>query len=233
MLELPIGNSRPTEGQLADLKASIPVQPRLVSGLLVGNWLPQGPGAKAVPIDYSHAVSAVGLIAKATGVDYELIQAQIPGMHPGRAARVVVSGQEVGFVGELHPAVSKANYLPGAVAVFELNLDQLGALAPEVLQASELRVMTAATQDLSLVVSVEVSASSLAKVIAEGAGDLLESISLVDDYRGTGIEPGKKSLTFGLVFRAADRTLTQQEASQARDAAVALANQKFGAELRA
>ncbi len=233
VLELPIGNSRPTEGELADLNASIPVQPRLISGLLVGNWLPQGPGAKAVSIDYSHAVSAVGLIAKATGVDYELIQAQIPGMHPGRAARVVVSGQEVGFVGELHPSVSKANYLPGAVAVFELNLDQLGALAPEVLQASELRVMTAATQDLSLVVSVEVSASSLAKVIAEGAGDLLESISLVDDYRGTGIEPGKKSLTFGLVFRAADRTLTQQEASQARDAAVALANQKFGAELRA
>jgi phenylalanyl-tRNA synthetase beta chain len=133
----------------------------------------------------------------------------------------------------LHPAVAKANYLPGAVAVFELNLDLLNAFAPEVLQASELRVMTAATQDLSLVVATEVSAASVAKVIAEGAGELLESVALIDDYRGQGIPAGKKSLTFGLVFRASDRTLTQQEASQARDAAVALANRKFGAELRA
>lgn len=233
VLELPIGNSRPTAAQLDDLNGSIPLQPRMVSGLLVGNWLPQGPGVKPIAVDYSHAVSAVALIAKATGVEYELVQEQLPGMHPGRAAKVMVAGQEVGFVGELHPAVSKANYLPGAVAVFELNLEKLNEHAPEVLQAGELRVMTAATQDLSLVVPIDVSAGTLAKVISEGAGDLLESVSLVDDYRGTGIPEGKKSLTFGLVFRASDRTLTQQEASQARDAAVALANREFGAELRA
>ncbi|MEY4990978.1 MAG: hypothetical protein RIS08_1204, partial [Actinomycetota bacterium] len=233
VLDLPIGNSRPTPAQLAELNASIPAQPRMIAGLLVGNWLPQGPGVKPVAVDYSHAVSAVGLIAKATGVEYELVQAQLAGMHPGRAAKVVVGGQEIGFVGELHPAVSKANYLPGAVAVFELNLDKLNDQAPEVLQAGELRVMTAATQDLSLVVPIDVSAGALARVISEGAGDLLESVSVVDDYRGMGIPDGKKSLTFGLVFRSPDRTLTQQEASQARDAAVALANQEFGAELRA
>lgn len=233
VLELPIGNSRPSAAQLDDLNSSIPVQPRMVSGLLVGNWLPQGPGVKPIAVDFSHAVSAVGLIAKATGVEFELVQEQLPGMHPGRAAKVMVAGKEVGFVGELHPAVSKASYLPGAVAVFELNLEKLNEHAPEVLQAGELRVMTAATQDLSLVVPIDVSAGTLAKVISEGAGELLESVSLVDDYRGTGIPEGKKSLTFGLVFRASDRTLTQQEASQARDAAVALANREFGAELRA
>ncbi len=231
--ELPIGNTRPTPEKLTELNASIPVQPRMIAGLLVGNWLPQGPSVKPIAVDYSHAVSAVGLIAKATGVHYELVQAQLPGMHPGRTAKVIVGGQEVGFVGELHPAVSKANYLPSVVAVFELNLEKLNEQAPEVLQAGELRVMTAATQDLSLVVPIGVSAAALAKVISEGAGELLESVSLVDDYRGTGIPDGKKSLTFGLVFRAPDRTLTQQEASQARDAAVALANREFGAELRA
>lgn len=233
VLTLPVGNSRPSQSELDQLNASIPVQPRMISGLLVGNWLPQGPGVKSVAVDYSHAVSAIGLIAKAAGLQYELAQAEVQGLHPGRAARILVSGREIGFVGELHPAVAKANYLPGAVAVFELNLDLLNAFAPEVLQASELRVMTAATQDLSLVVATEVSAASVAKVIAEGAGELLESVALIDDYRGQGIPAGKKSLTFGLVFRASDRTLTQQEASQARDAAVALANRKFGAELRA
>jgi len=233
VLELPVGNKRPSSSELEQLNASIPVQPRLISGLLLGDWLPQGPGAKPVTVDYSHAVSAIGLIAKAAGVDYELAQQEVQGLHPGRAARILISGQAVGFVGELHPAVAKANYLPGPVAVFEIDLDQLNSLAPEVLQARELRVMTAATQDLSLVVDSEISAASMATVITEGAGELLESVTLIDDYRGQGIEAGKKSLTFGLVFRASDRTLTQQEASQARDAAVALANQKFGAELRA
>jgi phenylalanyl-tRNA synthetase beta chain len=70
-------------------------------------------------------------------------------------------------------------------------------------------------------------------VILEGAGELLEQVTLVDDYRGDNVAAGHKSLTFALRFRAADRTLTQVEASESRDKAVALANQKFGATLRA
>jgi phenylalanyl-tRNA synthetase beta chain len=70
-------------------------------------------------------------------------------------------------------------------------------------------------------------------IIREGAGELLEDVSLVDDYRGENVPQGSKSVTFSLRFRAADRTLTQAEASQSKDAAVALANQKFGATLRA
>jgi phenylalanyl-tRNA synthetase beta chain len=66
-----------------------------------------------------------------------------------------------------------------------------------------------------------------------GAGELLESIELIDDYRGENLPTGKKSLTYAMRYRAADRTLTQAEASAARDAAVALVAEKFGAELRA
>jgi phenylalanyl-tRNA synthetase beta chain len=73
----------------------------------------------------------------------------------------------------------------------------------------------------------------LAAVIREGAGELLEEVVLVDDYRGENVPQGQKSVTFSLRFRAADRTLTQAEASQSKEAAVALANQKFGANLRA
>jgi phenylalanyl-tRNA synthetase beta chain len=93
--------------------------------------------------------------------------------------------------------------------------------------------MPAATQDLSLEVPLEVPAASILASIIEGAGSLLEHVDLVDDYRGANLPAGKKSLTFALRFRAEDRTLTQAEASESRDAAVALANQKFGATLRA
>ena len=93
--------------------------------------------------------------------------------------------------------------------------------------------MPAATQDLSLVVPVDLAAVKLLDVIREGAGELLERVALVDDYRGSNVAEGHKSLTFALRFRAVDRTLTQVEASAARDAAVELANQRFGATLRA
>jgi phenylalanyl-tRNA synthetase beta chain len=117
--------------------------------------------------------------------------------------------------------------------VFEINLDLLGALAPAVVQASEVNTYPAATQDVSLLVQSEVPAAEVLAVVREGAGQLLELVTLTDDYRGQGIEPGFKSLTFALRFRAADRTLTQAEATVSKDAAVALANQRFGATLRA
>jgi phenylalanyl-tRNA synthetase beta chain len=228
-----VGNLRPEKSMLEKLNSSIPDQPRMIAAVMLGSWLGQGPSFGAQPVSYAHAVSAVMLVAKAAGLQAELEQAQIPGFHPGRAGYVLVDGVRVGVVGELHPRVAKSFHISQAVAAFELNLDSIHELAPEVLQASELRVMTAATQDLSLVVDRVISAAEVAKTITEGAGELLESVALVDDYRGQGIAEGKKSLTFSLVFRASDRTLTQQEASAARDAAVALANQRHGAELRA
>jgi phenylalanyl-tRNA synthetase beta chain len=119
------------------------------------------------------------------------------------------------------------------VGVFEVNLESVFAQAPQVLQAAELKIMPAATQDLSLLVSLDVPAADLARAISEGAGELLETVNLVDDYRGSNLPEGTKSLTFSLIFRASDRTLTQAEATVQRDAAVALANQKYGATLRA
>ena len=82
-------------------------------------------------------------------------------------------------------------------------------------------------------VSIDVPAGEVLQAVTDGAGELLESITLVDDYRGDNVPAGQKSLTFALRFRAEDRTLTQIEASESRDRAVALANQKFGATIRA
>ena len=145
----------------------------------------------------------------------------------------MVAGEVVGHLGEVAPSLTAEYHLPRRVAAFEIDLDALFAHAPEVLQAAELRVMPAATQDLSLLVSADVSAADLMRAIREGAGELLEDVSLVDDYRGENVPAGSKSVTFSLRFRAADRTLTQAEATSSKEAAVALASQQFGATLRA
>jgi phenylalanyl-tRNA synthetase beta chain len=77
-----------------------------------------------------------------------------------------------------------------------------------------------------------VRAGELLAILVEGAGELLEHATLVDDYRGPGIPEGSKSLTFALRFRAPDRTLTQAEATAAKTAAVTLAASRVGATLR-
>jgi phenylalanyl-tRNA synthetase beta chain len=229
---LPAGNERPSEKILAALKAAIPLQPRLISGLLAGNWLPQSPGQHSILAGYPQALGALEIVMQQAAVSFELEQLEIVGLHPGRAANVLVAGKVVGFVGEVHPELASQNHLPRSVGVFELNLDEIFALAPDLVQAQELGVMTFLTQDLSLVVDVQVSAADLIKSIVTGAGELLEEIRLVDDYRGKGLDAGQKSLTFSLLYRANDRTLTQAEATAARDQAVELANQQFGATLR-
>jgi phenylalanyl-tRNA synthetase beta chain len=230
---LPIGNQRPSAQVLAELNASIPHQPRHLAGLALGDWVQGELSLPSIEAGYPQMVDAVQLIAKLAGTEAELVQASISGYHPGRAAKVVVAGKEVGFVGEIHPDIAIENHLPRRVGAFELNLDAIFALAPETVQAGEINPMPAATQDISLLVDTEVPAAELQKILASAAGEMLEEIRLTDDYRGQGIESGKKSLTFALRFRAKDRTLTQAEVTVARDQAVANAAEHLGAELRA
>ena len=229
---LPVGNERPSDKVLASLNASIPSQPRKLSGVVFGDWVPQQPGQASIEAGYQQAISALFSALGSIGVDAALTQSEVMGLHPGRGAKVIVSGKEVGIVGELHPDIADELHLPGRVGVFEVDLSAIYDLAPELITASEIGVMPAATQDLSLVVGLDVSAADLVETIEEGAGELLESISLVDDWRSETLGQ-KKSLTFSMVFRAKDKTLTAAEATAAKEAAVQLAAERHGAELRA
>ena len=113
------------------------------------------------------------------------------------------------------------------------DLDALIELGEGDLVAESLSAYPAATQDLSLVVPVDVPAGDVRATVIEGAGELLEAATLIDDYRGDGLEAGTKSITLALRFRAADRTLTQAEATEAKMAGLAVAAERFGASLRA
>jgi phenylalanyl-tRNA synthetase beta chain len=159
-------------------------------------------------------------------------QSTHPSLHPGRTASLLVGDAVVGVAGELLPELSEAAVLPRVVAVLELDLDALVAAAPELVSVAPIESYPAATQDLSLVVDADVAAGDVLEAVRSGAGELLEYARLVDDYRGTGVSEGQKSLTFALRFRATDRTLTAAEASEARDGAVRRAGERFGATLR-
>ncbi len=232
--ELPVGNQRPDDSQLAVLNTEIPAQPKHLAILLAGARVPSQVGQREIAANYQDALNAVLTVARAAAVELEIRQAVRKGFHPGRCAEFFTSDSVlVAVAGELDPALAAQNDLGRRIAAAEVNLSKLFAAAPASISASEIKVMPAATQDVSLVVDLDVSAASLQQALVEGAGELLESIVLTDDYRGDNIAANKKSLTFALRFRAPDRTLTQAEATQARDAGVANAAEKFSASLRA
>ena len=223
---------RPDAATLAALDASIPPQHRHVAVLLTGWIAPKQPGAAAAAAGLADALDAVRTIASAAGVTIDVAQGERAALHPGRTGVLSVGTTEVGYVGELLPAVAEAADLPGRVIVAELDLDLVLSLAGEKVVAASLSGYPAATQDVSLVVGDDVPAAEVRAALVDGAGALLESLRLVDDYRGAGVPDGAKSLTFALRFRAPDRTLTAAEATEAKLAGVAAAAARYGATLR-
>ncbi len=224
-------NRRPTNAEIAALDASLPRQPQHVAAVLAGLREPRGPWGPGRRAEASDAFEAVRIIARASGFDVMLRAAQHLPWHPGRCAEVFVGETSVGYAGQLHPAVIERSGLPKGTCALELNLGSIPVV--EALPAPRVSPFPAVFQDVSLVVPAHVPAQAVQDAVREGAGELLEDIALFDIFTGPQIGDDRKSLTFALRFRAADRTLTEADASAARDAAVRHAAERVGAELRA
>ncbi|MGV0625403.1 phenylalanine--tRNA ligase subunit beta [Mycolicibacter minnesotensis] len=221
---------RPTDAEIAGIDAALPNQPQHIAAVLTGLAEPRGPWGPGRPVEAADAIEAARLIARAGGVEVTLRAAAHLPWHPGRCAEVLVGEIVIGHAGQLHPAVVERAGLPKGTCAVELNLDAIPANAA--LPAPRVSPFPAVFQDLALVVEENVTAQSVADAVRAGAGELLEDVALFDVYTGPQVGEGRKSLAFALRFRAADRTLTEDEASAARDAAVARAAEAVGAALR-
>ncbi|GAA0687896.1 phenylalanine--tRNA ligase subunit beta [Kitasatospora atroaurantiaca] len=230
---LPV-DRRPSEAEIAELNAALPDQPRRVAVALAGERLPSGWWAKGAQAGWADAVEAARTVARAAGVELTVRQAQRAPWHPGRCAELVVAGTErvVGYAGELHPRVIKALHLPERTSAMEIDLDLLAADGEQRVSGPAVSAYPVATQDVALIVDSAVPAAEVETALRDGAGELLESIRLFDVFTGEQAGEGKKSLAYTLRFRAADRTLTADEASAARESAVAAATARTGAVLR-
>ena len=135
--------------------------------------------------------------------------------HPGRCADIWLGEDKLGTIGEVHPAVL-ANYgVKPRVVAAELRMDVLFAHRGGTPAFKQLPKHPAITRDLALVADDAVPAADIASRIRKAAGKALESLTLFDVYTGEHMAPGKKSLAYSLVLRAADRTLTDEEAENA------------------
>ncbi|MFF4240708.1 phenylalanine--tRNA ligase subunit beta [Actinomadura geliboluensis] len=220
----------PTAEEIAGLEAALPDQPHRVAVVLSGDREPAGWWGEGRPALWADAIEAARTVAREVGVELTAKADQHAPWHPGRCAALYAGDTLVGHAGELHPRVTKAYGLPARSCAMELELRRLGE--PVSVRAPHVSSYPVATQDVALVVDAGVPAADVESALRDGAGDLLEAIRLFDVYTGEQAGEGRKSLAYSLRFRAPDRTLTAEEASQARDSAVAAASERTGAVLR-
>jgi phenylalanyl-tRNA synthetase beta chain len=201
--------------------------------LLTGRLTPPlwGPGEPVVA-DFFAAKGVLEALGAALRVELECRAAGQPFLHPGRAAAVLCDGQELGWLGELHPLVAREWDLEGAAAM-ELDLDRLLALAAgrehsyrDVISYPSIR------QDLAVVLADEIPAARAIELVRAAAGDLLDAVEVFDVYTGEQVGEGRRSLALSLDFRAPDRTLTDADVVPLRERIVQ-ALEELGGELRA
>ncbi|MED7923361.1 phenylalanine--tRNA ligase subunit beta [Nonomuraea sp. LP-02] len=223
---------RPTAEELASIEAALPDQPVRVAVVLAGEFERSGWWGKGRQASWADAVQAARLVAEEARLELSISADQHEPWHPGRCAALYVGDTLVGHAGELHPRVIEAYGLPPRTAAMELELTRLEQAMPGPVQAPAVSAYPVATQDVALIVPDFTPVADVEAALRDGAGELLESIRLFDVYAGEQVGEGNKSLAYTMRFRAPDRTLTVEETTAARDAAVALAADRVGAQLR-
>jgi phenylalanyl-tRNA synthetase beta chain len=221
---------RPSDEELAAIDRALGRQPRHLAALLTGHWLPDDWQGLGVATGWQQAIAFVEAAGLAIGVQLDRRATEYAPWHPGRCAEFTLpTGEAIGQAGELHPEVCATFGLPARTAAAEIDLDALVSVAPDIGEIPEISGFPVAKEDVALIVDADVPAAAVERALRTGAGPLLESLWLFDIYAGPQIGEGKKSLAYALRFRAPDRTLTDAETAEARNAAVAAAAERLQA----
>ena len=190
-------------------------------------------GAVLAGLDATDAVSLWRVVAEVLGFETVRIEnTERPGLHPTRAARLLLGDLAVGALGEVDPGVLDAHGIGERVAYLEIDLDTLLAEAHGGATYRPFSLYPSSDIDLAFEVAEAVPAATVEEVIRAAGGDLLWSVRLFDVYRGSGVTDGHRSLAYGLRLQAADRTLTEADVAQVRTAVIDAVQQSLPATLR-
>ena len=205
-------------------------QEMMIAGLRSGARYPEQWGLKSASIDFYDVKNDVESLLRLSGHELDFEPAVHPALHPGQAAKVVKNGQEIGWIGVLHPSVAQKMGLSQDVVLFELSAKavQEGRIP----RFEPLSKFPAIRRDLSLLVDEAVSARQVQKTIKDNAPETLKRIELFDVYVGEGIDSGRKSLTLGLTLQDLSRTLTDTEVDAVMTQVMQALQSDLGATLR-
>ena len=166
----------------------------------------------------------------AKGAEFEFRPGQHAALHPGQTAELIREGCRVGWIGKLHPAIEAKLDISQPLYLFEVDISALQAV--KIAEFQEISRYPSIQRDLAIVVDLEVPAESLLRTIRKSAGKLLVNLELFDDYRGEGIDSGRKSLALGLTLQDSSRTLKEVEVDTVITRVVAALQSEHGGQLR-
>ncbi|MCJ8167695.1 phenylalanine--tRNA ligase subunit beta [Atopomonas sediminilitoris] len=214
-------------GQLPELQ-----QESMLAGVLCGPRLPESWAHGRESVDFFDVKADVeALLAQAgAGATFEFVPAEHSSLHPGQCARIERHGEEIGYIGKLHPQLAKSLDIDVPVYVFELRLQAMAA--GQLPAFAELSRFPEVRRDLALVVNQAVCAGAVLKTIREQAGEHLTDLRLFDVYHGKGIDPEGKSLAVGLTWQHPSRTLNDDEVSDITQKILASLAERYQATLR-
>jgi phenylalanyl-tRNA synthetase beta chain len=211
-----------------------PGQREVVAGLLFGPRPGPRPGEqRAVSFPDLKAIveRVLGLLAPGTPRQFVAASGR-PEFHPRAAAEVRLDGRTVGVLGRLHPDVVEGSEIAGEIYLFEVDCRQAVAYRRAHLGLQPIPRYPSSERDVSLVVDVDVPAAAAIAAVEELGDPAIESVSVFDEYTGTGIERGRKALGYRLVYRAADRTLTDAEVTALHERVVGHLTGRLDARVR-
>lgn len=210
-----------------------PKERLLVGGVLAGAWHRPAWNAPAAALDFFDGKGVIENLVRELAVSrFGVRVADHAHLQPGRAADIVVDGEVVGWLGEVHPEVADAFEAAAPVVAFEMDVARLVRASRDARPFSDVPRFPAVERDLALVVPESVSAEQVERAIRSAGGKLLDGVRLFDVYRGAGIEQGFTSLAFSLEYRAQDRTLTAEEVDSAHQRLVRKVSGAVGGRLR-
>jgi phenylalanyl-tRNA synthetase beta chain len=203
-------------------------QPTRVGAIAYGPALEEQWGIPGRNVDFFDVKADVESLLAPRSARFE--PASHPGLHPGRAARVMLEGNAIGWLGELHPRWQQKYELPLPPVLFELDVEALSWV--DLPKYREVSKFPPVIRDRAMEFAEGVSVSRILEELARNRPSVVQDIRLFDLYRGGGVERGKKSLAFRVVMQDTARTLTDAEADAAMAQLTELLAAKFGAKLR-
>ncbi|HYB22186.1 MAG TPA: phenylalanine--tRNA ligase subunit beta, partial [Solirubrobacteraceae bacterium] len=200
--------------------------------LLSGHTTPRAWRGQRTQADFFAVKALLAALLQRFHVDWSVTPTgEWPFLHPGRAAAVITGERQLGLLGEVHPLVAESWGLE-RTATFLIDLGELAAAAPRVHSFQAFAAFPELRQDLAVTLPDDVSAAQLLSLVREAGGQTLAAAEIFDVYSGEQVEEGRRSLALALSFRAADRTLTDEDVAPVRERLLA-AVQAIGGELRA
>ena len=212
--------------------ARLPREPWVLAAALCGK---RGGGWResAGPVNFFLTKGVLDTVLSAAGVSCTTVPGDDPFLHPGRRARVLVHGSEIGWLGELHPSIAERFGIDAPIGCFELDLDALGALRGDPPLEQPVSEFPALRQDIAVVLHDRHAAAAASSIARAAGGTLLADVAVFDVYRdAAALGADRRSLALRLTFQALDRTLSDDEVRPVRERITKALADALGAELR-